>query len=301
MKATARIGTETDDVRLNELLTDTDKINILKYTEEYLHCDKYPEIKSLINNRLICKNLFKFIFYRMINDFVTRTNEYLAENKYTKLCPIVCYDCDVYDGCDDCNIYFISKYKPLFKYSYNRTQIENFIYFLNDRDNILKAAVEYANNIDTMWSEAMNLVEETKEKIRRSNLFKDKQHIEFKLKKKNFSYILTLNYKYIIINYNMSFKIGRTITAATKYKDISIALKESFLEGTFDSPRQISDNDADVFMRLYNDYINKNFITYFEINDNKQVNELFKRNILSAKKAEQFKAFLLLNKLKRIE
>jgi hypothetical protein len=89
--------------------------------------------------------------------------------------------------------------------------------------------------------------------------------------------------------------------AATKYKDISIALKESFLEGTFDSPRQISDNDADVFMRLYNDHIKTSYITYFEINHDEQVNELLKGNILSAKKAEQFKAFLLLNKLKRIE
>lgn len=295
---TAQVETETDDVRLNNLLTDTDKINILKYTEEYLHCDKYPETKSLINDRLIGKSLFEFIFYKLINDFVASTNEYLAENKYTELCPITC---DVTNGICDSNIYFISKYKPLFKYSYSRTQIENFIYFLNNRDNILKTAVEYANNIDTMWSETMDLVEEIKEKIRRSNLFKDKRHIEFKLKKNKFSYMLTLNYKYIIINYNMFFKIGRTITAATKYKDISIALKESFLEGTFDSPRQISDNDADVFMRLYNDHIKTNYITYFEINHDEQVNGLLKGNILSAKKAEQFKAFLLLNKLKRIE
>ena len=75
-------------------------------------------------------------------------------------------------------------------------------------------------------------------------------------------------------------------------------MKESFIEGVLDSPRQINDKDADVFIRLCrkDPSIFKSVI-YNNV-ASKQINDLFDNNILSKKKAAEFRALILLNKLK---
>jgi hypothetical protein len=279
-----------NDTELNEWLTDADKINILKYANEYLHSSDNDINNGIFLKRTNNENLFKYIFSRLLTDFTDNVNKYLADNSYTKLNPID-------SGYN--NIYFISKHKMLFKYSYSYTQIKNLIEFLKSRDSILRKAVEQSKNIETMQSDSLNLIEEIKTKIKKSNLFKDKQYITFDIvKQSNFSYKLLLNYKYIIINYSMYFNIGHAVSVATKYKKISAALKESFLEGVLDSPRKISGKDADVFMRLCKNDITTGGGWLFDSVTDKRIDDLFNNKVFPEDRESQFKALLLLNKLK---
>ena len=285
------------ETELNKLLTKDEKIKVLKYANEYLDSessnDRQLKKKGNIFTGLTISrndNIFKYIFKKIMNDFAEDINSELDSKKYTSTRPI---------RCSANGIFFISVHNPIFKYDYSNNQVKNFINFLILKPYIKTAAIKKACNIESMVENTLHFIDEIKEKITRSNLFKDKAFITFDLVKQNdFSYKLSLNYKYVIINYNMEFNIGNPVSLNTKYNRIFAALKESFIEGVLDSPRQINDKDADVFIRLcrkdpsiFKGVVYNNVVS-------KQINDLFDNNILSKKKAAEFRALILLNKLK---
>lgn len=281
----------TNDTELNNLLSESDKVNVLKYINEYL--DKknyYANISSDdLTHKLSCfnksDNMFKSIFFKLVFSFAEEINTYLSENKYTDIRPLISVE-----G----NIYFISTNHVLFKYNFSINQMQNMIHFLTLKSYIKQKAIEKSAEIDKMRENTLQLIEDTKKKIIKSTLFKDKPYITFDLIKQNdVSYQLVLRYKYIIMNHRIDFNIGKDISVATKYRKIQSSLQDDFVEGILTSPNRISDKDADVFIRLCKAYVPYNSEVIEHRFNNIKDNKTF-----TPHKLNELGALLLLSKLK---